>query len=124
MRVLARTVDVCIPQRDVIDPVLHLIEEQIRLGGELGDSVWAYGPPRMLLVAGKLLLLAVDCSTRRGKHDAFESVAPRRLHQVEEPDEINPRIERRVRDRTSYVHLGRQMINHLGFLALKDRGSR
>src|ERR1700733_10857552 len=60
VRILARAVHVAESQREVIDSVLDLVEEEIGFGCQLGDAVRTHRAFRMILGARKLILLAVN----------------------------------------------------------------
>ena len=78
----------------------------------------------MLFVGGERILLAVNRSSGRGKHHALQSVLARGLDQVQKSDDINLRVEGRIRDGAPHVHLRGHMINRLGPLARDDLAHR
>src|ERR1700693_1497979 len=72
----------------------------------------------MLLAQGEAVLLAIDRAAGRGEDYAAQPVRATGLHQVEQTDQVDLRVEGRIGDRTSHVHLRRQMHQDLGPLAL------
>ena len=63
---------------------------------------------------GNVVLLAVNRAAGRGKDHAPEPVLARRFDQVEKSDHVHLRIEGRIGDRATHVHLRREMENDLG----------
>ncbi len=67
--------------------------------------------------------LAVDRAARRGEGDALEARLATGLHEVQQAEDVDRRVELRVCDRAAHVHLRREVAER-GRTELPDEGRR
>ncbi len=77
----------------------------------------------MILVARINFLLAIDRAAGRSEDHPLQPAFTRRFHQIKKAHQVNLRIECRIRDRTPYVHLSREMHDYFGPLVVDSFGN-
>ncbi len=117
---LARSVHIGITERDVRQAESLLIIRKIQLPGSLAHAVRASRPCHVILGRGKHVLLAVDRAARRSEDNFFDSRVFCRLQQGDKTDDIDARIESRVCDRMTHIHLRGMMTQCVRFDALNN----
>ena len=55
-------------------------------------------------------MVAVHRAARRREHDAAHAPGPRPLEEIEQPEDVDLRVEHRIRDRAAHVHLRGMMV--------------
>src|SRR5713226_6548804 len=107
MGVLARTVDIGVPQSNVRKTILAVVEIEIVLTGSFTHAVGTDGTSRVVFVGGKGFLFAVNRPPRRRENELFNLRLLRTFKDVEHAENIHARVIEGIGNRTADVHLGR-----------------
>src|SRR5713101_2488484 len=104
MWVLARAVDISVPQSNVGKAIFNVVEIEIVLPRPLTHPVRTDGTSRVFLTSGKDLLLAVNRSSGSGKNELLDFRFTRTFKDVEHAQNIHARIIEGIGNRPTDIH--------------------
>ena len=107
---LARPVHVAVPQRDRLHSGQSRKHGEVVLRGQLGGAVRRSREFRRLLPSRHGGAVPVHRATRGREHHASHAAYLGALEQVEEPEDVDARIDHRVGDRTAHIYLRRVVV--------------
>ncbi len=121
--ILAGAVDVGIPKTGHIQSVLAVVEIQVALAGQLGNSIGGNRTDGVVFIGWVNVLFAINCSACGCKDDLLDSGLPRRLKKVEQAEQIDIGVKERVFHRAPYIHLGCVVDQNVYFSIVQELGS-
>ncbi len=110
VRVLARAVDIAVPERHRLQPVQPRKRREVVLRGELGGAIRRGRQLRGRLDQRELARVAVHRAPGRSEHHPAHTAHPGALQQVEQAQDIHLRVEQRICYGAPDVHLGRMVV--------------
>src|SRR5713101_767432 len=113
MWVLARAVDISVPQSNVGKAIFNVVEIEIVLPRPLTHPIGTDRTSQVFLVSGKSFLLAIDRSSGRSENEFLDFRLTRTFKDVEHPQNIHARVIEGIGNRTADVHLCRMMVHDL-----------
>ena len=113
MRILARSVDIGIAQRDVVQAVGVAVDEQVVFDCVLAGAVAIQRIDRVRLVDRQELRFAVGRAAGGGIDELLHALAARRFQQIDRTDDIDLGVEGRLAHRSAHVGQGRLVTDDL-----------
>ena len=121
--VLARPEDVGIPEAGHTQSVLAVVEIQVALAGQLGNSIGGNRTNGVVFIGRMNVLFAINCAACGRKDDLLYSGLPCRLKKVEQAEQIDIGVKERVLHRPPYIHLGCVVDQNVYFSIVQELGS-